>query len=138
MQRDGVHLDDASFEELTVVADRAHAVVRREHAKRLCDGHFPDDPIVPGAHLAGLMAEVATALLARRAPPGPSREANADSPRLLAIHNCVFSRRVVPHESITIAARLAVAAAGELWIDAEVRTRGVRAARATFRFAECV
>jgi 3-hydroxymyristoyl/3-hydroxydecanoyl-(acyl carrier protein) dehydratase len=127
--------DAVQFDELTVADGRAHAVVRRAHAERLCDGHFPGDPIVPGAYLAGLMVEVAAALVARPASlPHPPRGA-PDPARLLAIEDCVFVRRVVPHEPIAIAALLVPAPSDEKRVEVEVQTHEGRAARATLRFA---
>jgi 3-hydroxymyristoyl/3-hydroxydecanoyl-(acyl carrier protein) dehydratase len=104
------------FAALDVDGTTARGVVRPEHALALCEGHFPGDPIVPGAYLAGLMAEVA-ATLARG--------------RLAALERCAFVRRVVPDAPIVVIAR----AAGSGLIDAEVRTGDATAARATLRFA---
>jgi 3-hydroxymyristoyl/3-hydroxydecanoyl-(acyl carrier protein) dehydratase len=127
--------EEVPFDELTVADGRAHAVVRRAHAERLCEGHFPGDPIVPGAYLAGLMVEVAAALVARSASLPHSSRGAADPVRLLAIENCVFARRVVPHEPIAVVALPAAAAIDEKRVDVEVQTRDGCAARARLRFA---
>ena len=127
--------DEVPFDELTVADGRAHALVRRAHAERLCDGHFPGDPIVSGAYLAGLMAEVAAALVAR--PPSlPQAASGATDPaRLLEIEDCVFVRRVIPQEPIAIVALLVSAAVDEQRVDVEVQTHDGCAARARLRFA---
>jgi 3-hydroxymyristoyl/3-hydroxydecanoyl-(acyl carrier protein) dehydratase len=104
------------FAALDVDGTTARGVVRPEHARALCEGHFPGDPIVPGAHLAGLMAEVA-ATLARG--------------RLAALERCVFVRRVAPDAPIVVTARRADPAR----VEADVRTGDTVAARATLRFA---
>ena len=55
---------EAAFAAVTIGDSTARGVVCRAHARRLCEGHFPGEPIVPGARLAGLMAELAAALVA--------------------------------------------------------------------------
>ncbi|MEW6268778.1 MAG: hypothetical protein AB1689_05705 [Thermodesulfobacteriota bacterium] len=119
------HVDrDASpFAEVVVTEGVVHAVVRRSYAEELCAGHFPGNPLVPGAYLAGLMAEVAATLLGQAC-------AHA---RLDAIEECAFARPVVPGEPIVVEAR--PARSGEpRCVEAEVRSGGVRAARARLRF----
>lgn len=127
--------DEVPFDELTVADGRAHAVVRRAHAERLCEGHFPGDPIVPGAYLAGLMAEVAAALVSRSPSLPRSVHGAAEPTPVLAIEDCVFVRRVIPHEPIAIVALRASAAVGEQRVDVEVQTHDGCAARARIRFA---
>jgi len=127
--------EEVPFDELTVADGRAHAVVRRAHAEWLCDGHFPGDPIVPGAYLAGLMAEVAAALVTRSPSLPHSASGASDPARLQAIEDCVFVRRVIPHEQIAIVALLVPAANDEKRVDVQVQTHGSCAARATLRFA---
>ena len=98
----------------------ARARVRRTHAEQLCAGHFPGDPIVPGASLTGLMADVAACVVATR----------GESAQLLEVVRCVFLSPVRPDDEITVSAR----ARDGTRIDAEVHS-GVRcAARATLRF----
>ena len=96
----------------------ARATVPTDHARRLCEGHFPGDPIVPGAFVAGLMADVAAALF-----PGGAR--------LVEVERAVFFRRLTPDAPIAVTARLENATR----VAAEVRTRDGCAARATLRFA---
>jgi 3-hydroxymyristoyl/3-hydroxydecanoyl-(acyl carrier protein) dehydratase len=116
--------DGSRFEKLVVAAGVVRAVVRRSHADELCAGHFPGEPLVPGAYLAGLMADVARVLVA----------ATSERGTLAAIEECAFLRRVVPHEPIAIEARLASGEPGSSRVDAEVHAAGVRAARARLRF----
>jgi 3-hydroxymyristoyl/3-hydroxydecanoyl-(acyl carrier protein) dehydratase len=108
---------DRPFAELAVADGVARATVRPEHARRLCEGHFPGDPIVPGAFLAGLMAEVAAALF-----PGGAR--------LAEVELAVFLGRTTPDHAIVVTARLEDGSRAS----AEVHTRGACAARATLRF----
>ena len=108
---------EAAFAALTIGDGVARGVVRRAHALRLCEGHFPGEPIVPGAQLAGLMAELAAALVAPTAA-------------LAALERCVFTARVTPEDEIVVSARRVAATR----VDAEVRRRGASAARATLRF----
>lgn len=108
-------MDDV-FDELTVSDEVAAGVVRADHAERLCAGHFPGDPLVPGASLARLMAALA------------SRLVGGGEPRALV--RCAFHARVTPAQRILVSARRTADAE----VDAEVRVAGRRAARATFRF----
>jgi 3-hydroxymyristoyl/3-hydroxydecanoyl-(acyl carrier protein) dehydratase len=108
---------DLPFGDLAVTAGVARATVRPEHARRLCEGHFPDDPLVPGAFLAGLMAEVAAALF-------------PDGAALVEVERAVFRARVTPDAPIAVTARLEDATRA----GAEVHTRGACVARATLRF----
>lgn len=109
-----------AFVQLALAPGAARAVVQRAHAERLCEGHFPGDPLLPGAYLAGLMAEVGGALLA--AGGGP--------PRLAQIVQCVFLARVCPDVDIVVEARTR----GSLEVEAEIRTAGRCAARAVLRY----
>ena len=87
---------EAAFAALTIGDGVARGVVRRAHARRLCDGHFPGEPIVPGAYLAGLMAELAAALVAEyrdvrvhaAAHAGPLRFAARLERRVLHFWRC--------------------------------------------------
>ena len=108
---------EAAFAALTIGDGVARGVVRRAHALRLCEGHFPGEPIVPGAHLAGLMAELAAALVAPTAV-------------LAALERCAFLTCVTPEDEIVVSARRVAATR----VEAEVRRRGACAARATLRF----
>ena len=107
----------AVFRELTVTAGDARAVVRPEHAAALCAGHFPGDPLVPGAYLAALMADVAGALMAPAA--------------LAEVERCLFLHPVGPEAEIVVSAR----PLGDGRVRAEVRAAGAPAARAVLRFA---
>ena len=108
---------EAAFTEVTIGDGTARGVVCRTHARRLCEGHFPGEPIVPGAHLAGLMAELAAALVAPTAV-------------LAALERCAFLTCVTPEDEIVVSARRVAATR----VEAEVRRRGASAARATLRF----
>jgi 3-hydroxymyristoyl/3-hydroxydecanoyl-(acyl carrier protein) dehydratase len=105
------------FERVTIAGEAARAVVRAAHARALCAGHFPGDPILPGAHVAGLMAEVAAALVGGRAAPAE-------------IECCTFLFPLRPDAAIEVLA----ARAGDA-VEAEVRADGRPAARARLRFA---
>jgi 3-hydroxymyristoyl/3-hydroxydecanoyl-(acyl carrier protein) dehydratase len=106
-----------AFATLRVGPRTARAHVRPGHARRLAAGHFPDEPLLPGAYLAELMAD-----LGARLAGAPVAE----------VVRCTFRRRVRPADAIVIAARLA--AGGE--VEAEVRVGRHAAARATLRFRE--
>jgi 3-hydroxymyristoyl/3-hydroxydecanoyl-(acyl carrier protein) dehydratase len=82
----------------------------------LCAGHFPDEPLVPGARLVAVMAELGAAL----AGPGA---------RLIAVERATFRRRVAPDAPIAVAVRRAGAA-----IHATVTHAGHPAASAVLRY----
>ena len=108
------------FHPVVITAGVARARVRRTHAERLCAGHFPGDPIVPGSSLAGLMADIAACVVT----------AHGERTELLEVVRCIFLDAVRPDGAITVSARVRDGTS----IDAEVHT-GVRcAARATLRF----
>ena len=112
-----------AFRELGIAEGTAHGVVRPEHARRLCDGHFPGDLLVPGAYLAGLMAEVAEYLVAAT---------EARRTRVSELVRCVFLAPVRPDEEIGVTAKID----GRGRIEAEIHAAGACAARATLRLAE--
>lgn len=105
---------DDPFADVVVADGTARAVVRAAHAAALCEGHFPDDPLLPGSALAGLIAT-----LAERIVPVPDR---------IDIVRCAFLHPVRPDGEIIVAATRGPGAVveGEIW------TRGRRAVRATF------
>ena len=110
-------MDDARFADVTLAGERAHATVVPAHARALCAGHFPDDPLLPGASLLDLMADVAARLLGVDDPPR-------------AVRRCVFHARVYPSATIVVGARRV----GDGVVEAEVIVDGARAAQATLAF----
>ena len=108
------------FGELVVADGTARGVVRPERVRRLCEGLFPGDPLIPGVHLAGLMAELAGAALAE----------DGKLPELAELERASFLARVTPDEPVVVTARRE----GRTRAHAEVHTGGACAARATFRF----
>ena len=111
--------DTRALDEIVIDARTARARVSREHAAELCRGHFPDDPLVPGALLVGVMAELASVLVG--APGRPPAE----------VVRAVFVRRVSPDDAITVTA---TRDGGRVVV--EVHADGSRAARGVFRFGE--
>jgi 3-hydroxymyristoyl/3-hydroxydecanoyl-(acyl carrier protein) dehydratase len=105
-----------AFAEIAVADGVVRARVSPPHARALCAGHFPGDPLLPGAYLAALMTEAAARL--------------HDGAAVRELVRCAFHRRVRPDDEIVVTAR--VAGATTL---AEVRVDGACAARATLRFA---
>jgi len=104
------------FAEVVLVDGVVRARVRPAYALALCAGHFPGDPLLPGAYLAAHMTEVAARL--------------QNGAALRELVRCTFHRRVRPDDEIVVTAH----GAGETVL-AEVRVAGVCAARATLRFA---
>jgi 3-hydroxymyristoyl/3-hydroxydecanoyl-(acyl carrier protein) dehydratase len=105
-----------AFEALAVDGRSAQARVRRAHARALCAGHFPGDPFLPGAYLAGLMAELGGRLLRGRP--------------LARVVRCAFRDRVTPGGDIVVRARRVPGGR----VEAEVHAAGRCAARATLVF----
>jgi len=111
---------DAAFAQLVVADGVARGVVRPECVRHLCEGHFPGDPIVPGAHLLGLMADVARAALTA-----------ADArPELAEVERAAFLARVTPSDEVVVTAQRE----GATRVQTEVHNGEACAARATFRF----
>ena len=108
------------YDELVIDGESARGRVRPAHAAALCAGHFPGDPFVPGAYLAGLMADLADRLM---------RNGRA-STRLQRVARCSFRARVTPDAEIVVLARRAP----RRCVEAEVRAEGASAARATLVF----
>ncbi len=113
------------FAELTLTGLVLRAVVDRAHARRLCDGHFPGDPLLPGAYLAELMADLAARLA--HVPPHPT-------PLPAEVVRCVFLAPVRPEDRIEVRAWLEDEPATGGVVDAEVWAAGACGARARFRF----
>jgi 3-hydroxymyristoyl/3-hydroxydecanoyl-(acyl carrier protein) dehydratase len=105
-----------AFADVELGRDAARAVVRPEHAHALCVGHFPGDPLVPGAYLLGLMAALGEQLLGGAEPVGVER--------------CVFRHRVRPSAPIVVHARRR----GPDAVDAEILSGDTTAARALVRY----
>jgi 3-hydroxymyristoyl/3-hydroxydecanoyl-(acyl carrier protein) dehydratase len=112
-----------AFAERMVTADGAWATLHRAHAHELCDGHFPDDPLLPGAYVLGLMAELAAAVLAERGMSGCLTEVVQSS----------FLLPLRPHGDVELHA--CVENDAETTVTVEARTGDRIAARATLRFA---
>jgi 3-hydroxymyristoyl/3-hydroxydecanoyl-(acyl carrier protein) dehydratase len=106
----------SSFLALKYGPARVSGRVRPARARVLCAGHFPGEPLVPGAQLVALMVELGTTLLGAGA-------------RLRAVDRAVFRRRVAPHRTITVAARREGSR-----VEATVACDGERAAAATLRY----
>jgi 3-hydroxymyristoyl/3-hydroxydecanoyl-(acyl carrier protein) dehydratase len=104
------------FTDVSVDGDTARAVVDPAHASALCAGHFPGDPLVPGAYLAELMAALAGRLAGDRPP--------------VEVVRCVFLSRVRPSEPITLDARRVAGT-----VDVVLRAGATTCAEATLRFA---
>jgi len=118
--------DARAFDEMTIAGGVARGVVRRAHADALCEGHFPGRPFVPGAYLAGLMADVGRQLLLA----GEGEEV-----RLAEIEDCAFHAPVAPGDGIVVEARLIEAGPVGWRVAADVHAAGRRAARGRLRFA---
>jgi 3-hydroxymyristoyl/3-hydroxydecanoyl-(acyl carrier protein) dehydratase len=98
--------DDPTFASLERSPDAARAVPRSDVLAALCAGHFPGDPIVPGAYLLGVMAE-----LAERLTDGPVH----------AVTRCLLMAPVRPGQAVVMTARR-VPDGVEVVVDADGRT----------------
>jgi 3-hydroxymyristoyl/3-hydroxydecanoyl-(acyl carrier protein) dehydratase len=105
------------FAEIELGDGIVRARVRPAYARALCAGHFPGDPLLPGAYLAALMAELASRL--------------CNGALLRELVRCAFHKRVRPDDEIVVTARGAGAT-----IHAQVQVAGACAARATLRFGD--
>jgi beta-hydroxyacyl-ACP dehydratase FabZ len=62
-------------------------------------GHFPDNPIMPGVLIIEAMAQVG-GVLARLSIPGAMEEENIDTIRFMSINKVKFRKPVVPGDQI--------------------------------------
>jgi 3-hydroxymyristoyl/3-hydroxydecanoyl-(acyl carrier protein) dehydratase len=99
-------------------------VVPRARLEELCAGHFPGDPIVPGAYIAGLLAEVS----ARALDDGAGR------PTLAEVERCTFLAPLRPDGDATLIASAPEPGADGTVVGAEVRMGEHCMARGRFRF----
>jgi 3-hydroxymyristoyl/3-hydroxydecanoyl-(acyl carrier protein) dehydratase len=113
------------FVRVVVDADGARAAVASSHLEALCAGHFPGDPIVPGAYLAGLMAEFGGRLLASTGEPRHPVE----------VERCLFRSPLRLPATVAVVVRPPVAGRRGTHVDAEVHADGRCVARGRFRFA---
>jgi len=115
----------APFVGAVVEPHRARARLPRAHLATLCEGHFPHDPIVPGAYVAGLMAELAAMLPAVR-----------DSQRALAaVERCTFLAPLRPADDVFFTVATPAGSTEGVTIDAQVHAGAVCVARGRLRFA---
>jgi 3-hydroxymyristoyl/3-hydroxydecanoyl-(acyl carrier protein) dehydratase len=110
-----------AFAEVTIAGGDARARVSPAHAAALCAGHFPDDPLVPGAYLLELMADLAEHLVPA------ARERQGRPP---VVVRCAFAARVRPTHAIALHARRDAADV----VEVDVMADGTRAASATLAF----
>jgi 3-hydroxymyristoyl/3-hydroxydecanoyl-(acyl carrier protein) dehydratase len=102
----------------------AETVVPRERLAALCAGHFPDDPIVPGAYVAGMLAEV-SALAVGRAGSGAA---------LAEVERCTFLLPLRPTGDAVLLAAAPETGPDGTSVAAELRLDGRCVARGRFRF----
>jgi 3-hydroxymyristoyl/3-hydroxydecanoyl-(acyl carrier protein) dehydratase len=119
--QDAVLSHFTSFAGRTGNTTTASARVRPAVARALCAGHFPGDPLLPGAALLALMAELGATLGNTRA-------------RLVAVERSVFRRRVGPDSDLIVGARRRRAADGGFGVHATVSSEHQLAAWALLRF----
>lgn len=103
----------------------ARAVVPQPRLLALCAGHFPGDPIVPGAYVAGLLADVSARALGASSP----------ARRLIEVERCTFLAPLRPVGDAVATATPPEPADGGMSVTAEIHQDGVCVARGRFRFA---
>jgi 3-hydroxymyristoyl/3-hydroxydecanoyl-(acyl carrier protein) dehydratase len=113
-----------AFARREITADGARATLRRAHAQELCDGHFPDEPLLPGAYVLGLMADLAAAMRAERGM----------SEHLSEVVQSSFLLPLRPNGDVELHARIEKESDGTT-VSVEARVGDRIAARATLRFA---
>jgi hypothetical protein len=77
----------ASFVDVARTATGVTGRVRTARARALCAGHFPGEPLLPGAALVALMAELSAVLAGQGQPP-------------VAVDRAVFRHRVSPGQPL--------------------------------------
>jgi 3-hydroxymyristoyl/3-hydroxydecanoyl-(acyl carrier protein) dehydratase len=103
----------------------ATTVVPRTRLEALCAGHFPGDPIVPGAYVAGLLADVSARALG----------GGAGRPALVEVERCTFLAPLRPDGDATLIASPPERGPSGIVVVAEVHMGEQCVARGRFRFA---
>jgi len=110
----------ASATALRVEEDRVEIELEPPALAPLCAGHFPGEPIVPGAHVLGLMTDLAAGLAG--VPP------DALAPPFV-VERSTFARVITPNEPL----RVVVRATGGGRFRGRAGPRGARTASVTAR-----
>src|SRR5262245_13965837 len=103
----------------------AVAIVSRADLEALCAGHFPGDPIVPGAYIAGLLAEVSGQVFG---------DEGGNHPVLAEVERCTFLAPLRPDGDATVIASAPQRDSDGRVVAAEVHMNGRCVARGRFRF----
>ena len=103
----------------------ARLAVPRLQLERLCAGHFPGDPLVPGAYIAGMLADFAATTLAGTGSVYTLHE----------VERCVFLAPLRPADDVALLTAPPEVLADGVAIAAEVQVGGRCVARGRFRFA---
>jgi 3-hydroxymyristoyl/3-hydroxydecanoyl-(acyl carrier protein) dehydratase len=113
-----------AFADAVVEPRRVRARLPRAFLETLCAGHFPGDPIVPGAYVAGVMAEAGALIPA-------VREA-----RLVIAHveRCTFLAPLRPADDVVVDAAIAAGSPAGT-VDAEILAGPACVARGRLRYA---
>jgi 3-hydroxymyristoyl/3-hydroxydecanoyl-(acyl carrier protein) dehydratase len=90
----------------------------------MCAGHFPGDPIVPGAYIAGLLADVSALAAA----------SGAEQPVLAEVERCTFLAPLRPDGDALLVASPPERGPRGTIVAAEVRLGDRCVARGRFRF----
>ena len=101
----------------------ATRVVPRARLEELCAGHFPGNPIVPGAYVAGLLAEVSACAFSDGA-----------GVTLAEVERCTFLSPLRPDGDATVIASAPQPGPAGSIVVAEVRLADRCVARGRFRF----
>jgi 3-hydroxymyristoyl/3-hydroxydecanoyl-(acyl carrier protein) dehydratase len=109
------------FADTAVGRDGARARLSRAALERLCAGHFPGDPIVPGAYVAGVMADLGGMVATGRV--------------LSQVERCAFLAPVRPADGLVVVASAPERDAEDLVVGVEVLDGERCLARGRFRFA---
>jgi 3-hydroxymyristoyl/3-hydroxydecanoyl-(acyl carrier protein) dehydratase len=112
------------FADAVVEARQVRARLPRAFLDTLCAGHFPGDPIVPGAYVAGVMADAGALIPA-------VREARL---AIASVERCTFLAPLRPGDDVVVAVTMSPAAPAGT-VHAEVRVGATCVARGRLRYA---
>ena len=109
-----------------VVGDHITAIKNVTATEPLLQGHFPENPVVPGVVIVECMAQ-ASAVLGRLTEPD-----NSETCLLMEIQKTRFRRQVVPGDVMTVKVKVVKRRAPFFWFEGEVHVDDELAATANF------
>lgn len=120
-------------EQAEVVDGKAHAQYQVRGDEFFLQGHFPDNPVVPGVILCEMMAQGACVLLADRAQSAESMQGY--TPMLTSMNNVRFKKPVLPGDLFESESEITKSKGPFYFCAAKGYVKGELVCRAEYSFA---